>query len=127
MAVSLATFINPDFSYAAKVSSKIAKLIAKHGLPKGTFLNINVPNKKKSQIRGIKVTRQGLVPIHGTFSKRKDPNLREYHWMTGKIPSRSKSNKTDTSALNNNFVTVTPIQSDQTDYSMLPKLSDWRF
>jgi len=126
LAISLATFVNPDFKYAAQCGARLVKLMMKKKIPKGTFLNVNVPSKKKSQIKGIKMTRQGLVPIHGTFHKRTDPNSREYHWMTGKIPVRSKNNSIDTPALNNNFVTVTPIQSDQTDYSFLEELNTWK-
>ena len=126
LAISLATFVNPNFKYAAQCGARLVKLMIKNRLPKGTFLNVNVPNIKKSQIKGIKMTRQGLVPIHGTFHKRTDPNFREYHWMTGKIPVRGKNNNIDTPALNNNFVTVTPIQSDQTDYSFLEELNTWK-
>jgi 5'-nucleotidase len=126
LAVSLATFVNPDFKNAAHYGAELTKLVYKNGMPKGTLLNVNVPNKKKSQIKGIKMTRQGLVPIHGSFRKRTDPNFREYHWMTGKIPVRSKDNRVDSSALNNNYVTVTPIQSDQTDYSFLAALNRWK-
>lgn len=126
LAISLATFVNPDFKYAAQYGARLTKVAVKKGMPKGTFLNVNVPNKKKTQIKGIKITRQGLVPIHGSFHKRVDPNLREYHWMTGKIPVQGNDNGVDTSALNNNFVTVTPIQSDQTDYSFLEELTNWK-
>ena len=125
IAVSLATFVNPDFMYAAKCGAKLIKLMVKARMPKGTFLNVNVPNKKPRQIKGIKMTRQALVPIHGTFRKRTDPNFREYYWMTGKIPVRKKDDRVDTYALNNDYVTVTPIHSDQTDYSFLEKLNHW--
>ncbi len=126
IAVSLATFANPDFKYAAQCGARLTKLAVKKGMPKGTLLNVNVPNKKKPQIKGIKMTRQGLVPIHGTFCKRTDPNLKEYHWMKGKIPVKKKNNRIDTTALNNNYVTVTPIRSDQTDYVFLEELKDWK-
>jgi len=126
LAISLATFANPIFKYTAQCGALLVKLMMKNKIPKGTFLNVNVPNKKKSQIKGIKMTRQGMIPIHGTFHKQMDPNCREYHWMTGKIPVRSRNNNIDTSALNNNFVTVTPIQSDQTDYSFLEELNNWK-
>ena len=126
IAISLATFVNPDFKEAAKYGAKLTRLVHKNVMPKGTLLNVNVPNIKKSHIRGIKMTRQGLVPIHGTFRKRTDPNFREYHWMTGKIPDRKKDNNVDSSALKNNYVTVTPIQSDQTDYLFLEELNHWK-
>lgn len=126
LAVSLATFVNPDFRYAAKYGAKLTKLVLKNGLPKGTFLNVNVPNKKPSQIKGIKMTRQDLVPIHGTFRRRKDPNFRDYHWMSGKITVRRKDNRTDSAALHNGYVTVTPIHCDQTDYAFLEELNRWK-
>lgn len=125
LAVSLATFVNPDFTYAAVIGARIAKLIMKKKLPKGTFLNVNVPNKKASRIKGIKITRQGLIPIHGTFRKRVDPGLREYYWMTGKMLVRKKDDSVDSNALNNGYVTVTPIKSDQTDRLFLEKLDQW--
>jgi 5'-nucleotidase len=126
LAVSLNTFVNPDFTYAAKIGAKMVKLIMKRNLPKGTFLNVNVPNKKVSQVKGIKLTRQGLVPIHGTFRKRMDPGSREYYWMTGKLPAKGKDNSIDSNALNSNYVTVTPIQSDQTNHAFLEEMNNWR-
>ncbi|MCK5014663.1 MAG: 5'/3'-nucleotidase SurE [Candidatus Omnitrophica bacterium] len=126
LAVSLDTFVNPDFSYAAKCGAKITQLMMSEKMPKRTFLNVNVPNKKISKIKGIRLTRQGLIPIHGTFCKRRDPGLREYYWMTGKMPVKKKDDSVDSNALTNNYVTVTPIQCDQTDYSFLEKLQDWK-
>ena len=124
VAVSLATFLNPSFSYAARCAAKIIKLLAKQGLSKGTFLNVNVPNLSSSKVKGVKVTRQATVPIHGTFRKRRDPHLRDYYWMSGKVPLKRKDNTVDTYALNNNYVTVTPIRSDSTDYAVLDRLSE---
>lgn len=126
VAVSLATFVKTDFSYAAKCGARITKYAVRNGMPKGTLLNVNVPNKSVSKIKGIKMTRQGLIPIHGRFRKRVDPNLREYHWMTGKMPVRKKDDRFDTYALNNDYVTVTPIKSDQTDYVFLEQLRNWK-
>ena len=125
LAVSLATFVNPDFQYAAKCAARLTRVVAKEGMPKGTLLNVNVPNKEASSIKGIRMTRQGLKPIHGTFRKRTDPNLREYYWMTGKMPKNGNNNDVDTSALSNDYVTVTPIQSDQTNYSFLETMNRW--
>ena len=125
VALSLATFVNPNFSYAAKCGAKIVKDLKKLQLPKGSFLNVNVPHVKPSAIKGIRLTRQGTDPIHSTFKKRRDPNLRDYYWMTGKIPVKRNNIEIDTDALNSNYVTVTPIHSDSTDYSVLAKFENW--
>ena len=122
MAVSLAAFIKPDFTHAAQFGAQLAKKLINFRLPKGTFLNVNVPHNKPSQIKGFRVTRQGLDPIHGSFHKRKDPNLRDYYWMAGKMPIPKADDQTDTYSLNKNYVTITPIQSDATNYPYVSEL-----
>jgi len=126
LSISLATFVNPDYSYAAKCAAKLARTAFRKGLPKGTFLNVNVPNVKASKIKGIKLTRQGMIPIHGSFKKRTDPSLHDYYWMSGRIPVHTKDDRVDTYAVTNNYVTVTPIGSDLTDYKFLNILQSWK-
>ena len=126
IAVSLNTFVGPHFQPAAVVGRKIVQVVYKKGLPLNTFLNVNVPDVPTSKIRGIKFTRQGIHPIHGTFQKKSDPNLRNYWWMTGRMPPLKKDDTYDTNALGHDFVTVTPIQCDLTDYRFLPQLQDWK-
>jgi 5'-nucleotidase len=126
IAVSLDTFSNPDFSYASKFIIRFIKNFKTKLMPKGTFLNINVPNVKESKIKGIKMTKQGMIPIHGVFKKYKDPNQNEYFWLTGKTPVKRKDFGFDTYALAHNYVTVTPIHCDSTDYQFLDELESWK-
>lgn len=123
IAVSLDTFVNPDFSYAARCTANLAKTVMRQNLPQGTFLNVNVPHVPSSKIKGIKVTRQGTVPIHGSFRKRTDPNLREYYWMTGRVSFKKNDQGSDSYALHGNYVTITPLHCDLTDYSFLNVLN----
>ena len=127
MAVSLGTFLNPDYRYAAKCTVQIARVCIKNQIPRRTFLNVNVPAVKPSQIKGIRITQQGTDPIHSSFRKKRDPNLKDYYWLTGKVPVHKNNNRIDTYALNNHYVTVTPIQSDSTDYTFLRQLDQWKF
>ena len=125
MAISLGTFVDPDFSYAAKCSLNLCKQINFKEIPKGTFLNVNVPNKSERQIKGVRYTKQGMVPIHGAFRKRTDPNLRDYYWMTGKYPNIRKDDGSDTYALSKDYVTIAPIMTDLTDYKYLNTLKKY--
>ncbi len=127
IAISLATFDNPDFTYAAKLAAQVAKKVFADNLPKETFLNVNVPNLPKNRIKGILVTSQGMIPIHGKFHKRFDPNLREYYWMTGKTPAHKKDLSVDTYALAQGYVTLTPVACNLTHRAALQQLHDWRF
>ena len=51
LAISLDTFMEPDFSYAAKCGAKLVKLFGQGKLPKGTFLNVNVPHVAASKLK----------------------------------------------------------------------------
>ena len=126
MAISLNSFVNPDFDYAATIGKKIAQAILQNRLPRNTFLNVNVPYLSASRIRGVQFTKQGQNPIHGTFQKKSDPNLRNYWWMTGVMPRIKNDNTFDTYALNNGYVAVTPIRCDLTDYQFLSELQSWK-
>ncbi len=123
IAVSLNTFVNPHFKPAAHYAARCARIFLRHKIPRGTFLNVNVPHAPLKEIKGIKVTRQGTQPIHSSFKRRKDPNLREYYWMTGRLIVKKKDVDVDIYALKNNYVTVTPIQCDSTDYNVREQLS----
>ncbi len=117
-AVSLDCFDNADFAIAAKFTAKLAKWVCKSSLPKGTFLNVNVPPGKP---KGTLFTRQGIEPIHGTFEKRKSPHDKHYYWMGAKMPDHKNDNAIDTYALKNKYITITPIHSDLTDEIFLHK------
>lgn len=126
IAVSYNSFSKNDYAYAAKISAKICKTAAQKGMPEGTFLNVNVPALKPAQIKGVRFTRQGLEPILGKFTRREDPNLREYYWLAGDPPPVKNDDGTDTWALHHGYVTVTPIQCDLTDGFYLEKIKNWK-
>ena len=115
-AVSLDCFDRPDFLASAKFTAKLARWVYTHGLPAGTFLNVNVPPGKP---KGVRFTRQGTEPIHGIFEKRKSPHDKHYYWMGAKMPAHKNDNGIDTYALKNKYITITPIHSDLTDLAYL--------
>ena len=125
IAVSLTTFRPADFSFAARFSAKIVKLVAKHGLPKGTLLNINIPPLKEKDIRGVRVTRQGKSIWDDTFDARRDPANKEYYWLSGALVEADEGQDVDQWAVSNNYISVTPIQYDLTDYAMVDVLKRW--
>ncbi|MCA9406725.1 MAG: 5'/3'-nucleotidase SurE, partial [Candidatus Omnitrophica bacterium] len=121
IAVSLNAFQEPVFEPAAKYTANLLKQLSDLKMPKGTFLNVNVPNTK---IKGIKFVRQCTIPIHGTFKKTYNPTGKAYYWLTGKKPKHRKNTEFDTYALNSDYVTVVPIKSDVTDDTFLEQLQN---
>lgn len=126
IAVSLTTYGEPNFKYAAKFTRKLAKVVQEYGLPPDTLLNVNVPNVDEKEIRGVLLTRQGKSRWDDTFEVRRDPSRKEYYWLTGKLEVLDTAIDTDQRAIMNNYVSITPIKYDLTDYTMLQKMESWK-
>ena len=125
IAMSVTTYGKVDFRYSAKIARSLALLVSKKGLPERTLLNVNVPPLKKEEIRGILVTRQGKSLWNDTFDTRRDPGNKEYFWLTGGLDEADTDVEFDQAAVRNNYISVTPIQYDLTDYAMMDVLKRW--
>ncbi|CUT03619.1 5'/3'-nucleotidase SurE [Candidatus Kryptobacter tengchongensis] len=124
IAISLATYApNPDFSFAAKFAVKLAEFVFKNGLPKGTLLNVNVPPVSENEIKGVLVTRQGSAFWDDWFEIRKDPNGRDYYWLAGRFINYEQGDlSADHTAVQNNYISITPIHFDLTNYKAIDEL-----
>jgi 5'/3'-nucleotidase len=125
IAVSVANHSVKDFSYAAEIAKMLALKIKEHGLPLGTLLNVNVPDIPESKIAGILVTKQGKSKWDDTYEKRVDPYGKDYYWLTGSMTDVDKGLEFDQVAIKNNYVAITPIHFDLTDYDTYQKLKSW--
>ncbi|MDC6470742.1 5'/3'-nucleotidase SurE [Flavobacteriales bacterium] len=115
-----------DFQYSEKIVQIISKKVIKEGLKKGTCLNVNIPNIKENQIKGIKVCRQGRAFWDDTFDHRKDPLGKDYYWLTGSFSSKEQAIDTDINYLENNYVTIVPTQFDMTCHDSVDELKKWK-
>jgi len=125
IAISLTSHEAKDFRFAGKVATLIAQKVVEHGLPRGTLLNVNVPNYPESEIAGILVTEQSKSKWDDIYEKRTDPFGKDYYWLTGKLVEIENEQKSDQLAIRNKFVSVTPIHFDLTDYDTLEKMKSW--
>lgn len=126
LAISLTTYTNPDFRYAAKLAKQLAAAVLERGLPEGTFLNVNVPAVPEAEIRGIAITRQGRAIYKERFDKRVDPQSRVYYWLTGSKVYLEEDGDVDDTAIMENKVSITPIHYDLTSYTFLDELKRWK-
>ncbi|OQC47498.1 MAG: 5'-nucleotidase SurE [Candidatus Marinimicrobia bacterium ADurb.Bin030] len=125
IAISLATYSDPIFEPAAEFAIQISQLVLKKGLPERTLLNINVPNVPKEQIRGIRITRQGMATFAELFDRRVDPRNRIYYWMDGKKAELEEGEDVDDVAIRENLISITPVKYDLTNYEFIPELQNW--
>lgn len=124
IAMSLTSYTYPDFSLSAKFAARLAKIVLKNGLPKGTLLNVNVPATKK--VKGALITKQGKSSWEDTYEIRLDPANRQYYWLTGSMLKIDKSREFDVKAVDDGYISVTPIHYDLTDYDFYNKMKNWK-
>lgn len=124
-AISLTTYKNPDFTYAAKFARKLSKILLERDLPKGTFLNVNVPPIQEEEIEGVVITRQGKAIYKEKFDRRIDPQNRVYYWLTGTKIQLEEDSDVDDRAILQNKVSITPIHYDLTNYEFVNELNTW--
>jgi len=128
VAVSLTTFAKSDFVYPAKISAKIIQEILNNkivNLSPTTLLNINIPSVPENEIKGIKITKQGKSNWEDEFEVRSDPNGRDYYWLTGKMNVVDESIEYDVAAIKENYISITPLHYDLTDYEKYEELKNW--
>jgi 5'-nucleotidase len=114
--------IEADFSASRKYVKQITSMMLEKPLDKHLILNVNIPAVKGDLIKGIKVCRQAYAKYDEDFIERDDPNGRKYYWLTGQFKNMDKGKDTDVWALENNYVSVVPVQFDLTNYVLKSKL-----
>lgn len=112
---------NEHFYYAAKFASRIINLLFRQGIDKSTLVNVNIPDLPESEIQGIRVTKLGVRNYDNLFEERKDPRGNTYYWMGGGIMEEEQHEESDVAAINQGYISVTPINLDLTDYQLLQK------
>jgi len=114
-----------DFTPAAQLAGRVVGAVIEHGLPKNVLLNVNVPYLPADQIRGLRITRQGLRVYHDALDARKDPRGRPYYWIGGDFPTGVAEDGADFGTLAEGYVSITPLQLDLTAYKTIEVLKDW--
>lgn len=115
-----------DYGPAAQVAATIAAEVLKRGLPAGVCLNLNVPDRPLKEMRGVAVTRQGLRVYRDALVRREDPRGRPYYWIGGETPTGVAEQGTDFWALEQGFVSLTPLHLDLTAHNHVPTLEGWK-
>ena len=116
-----------DYTTAARVAAIIAKKVWENKLPNNTLLNVNVPYCSMEELKGFKMTRQGLRVYRDELVQREDPQGKPYYWIGGEAPSGIPEDGTDIGALSENYVSVTPLTLDLTAYDLFKEIGDWGF
>ena len=110
---------------AAQFVAQLCDTVHAKGLPFGTFLNVNIPNRPLKEVAGVRISRQGVELLSEYVEKRTDPRHRTYYWQGRDMQSFGDDPEIDGAALGQNFISITPVKCDMTDYNMLEDLRSW--
>lgn len=116
------SFNAEDFHNAAQFACYMTKKIISQGLPTDTFLNVNVP---VGALKGVQLTRQGKRNYTETVEEKIDPRGKKYYWIGGGELGFHDVEGTDFHAVVNQYVSVTPLHLDLTNYRSFDALSAW--
>jgi 5'-nucleotidase len=105
-----------DYGPAARVAYRIVAKLIEHGQLLNQLLNVNIPYLLDDQIKGILITRQGLRVYRDRLDRRVDPRGRPYYWIGGDSPTAIPDEGTDFGALEQGYVSITPLHLDLTDF-----------
>lgn len=122
VAFSLVANRNHDFTESARVAREVMQKAIGEGLPPGTLLNVNVP---KGISKGIRITRQGLKNARPIISEHIDPRGKPYYWIGEERSGFHAEGGTDFEAIDEGYVSVTPMRSDLTNYKAIETLQNW--
>lgn len=115
-----------DYTLVAAFCARLTQRVIDHGLPANIFLNINIPNVAWPDIKGVELTRLGRRVYQDKLVTRQDPRGRSYYWIGGLPPKGVAEHGTDIWAMENQLISVTPINLDMTAYPMIEDLKRWR-
>ncbi|MEC9371216.1 MAG: 5'/3'-nucleotidase SurE [Pseudomonadota bacterium] len=125
VAVSLVGSEPKHYWTAGQVASAIVSELKINPLPSRTILNVNVPDRPLEDLHGYKITRLGYrARSHPVIRLNASDDYRQYR--IGTIGSAADSGPgTDFSAVNEGYVSITPLRIDSTDHSQCEHLTDW--
>lgn len=128
MAVSIADHSGKwlGLDKAVELAARTAQAIWERGLPEDTLLNINLPCLPASEMKGIRITRAGIRRYRDFVEERKDPWGRSYYWLTGEAVDLEEGPDSDTRAVKDGWISITPIRFQLTHEEFRKELAGWQ-
>jgi len=125
IAVSLASSQSKHYETAAVVIKELVPQLHQLIVAPRTVLNINVPDLPLDQLKGIHVTRLGHRELADQPVAAADPRGKVRYWLSGVGAVADREPGTDFFAVDEGYVSITPLQIDMTQYAGMENLASW--
>lgn len=128
IATSIDTSVSPqELGPAAEEVLGVARRVKQHGMPKGSFLNVNVPPRPAGGYKGYLVTATASIK-GGTeyFAETKRPGTDQtIYWSVYTPENAAAPQGTDIWAVTNGYVSVTPLKVGEADAAQMDAVRGW--
>ncbi|SFU82114.1 5'-nucleotidase /3'-nucleotidase /exopolyphosphatase [Nitrosomonas eutropha] len=125
IAVSLVSMSRGNFPTAAKIVLDLVKRFVDNKFHVPILLNVNVPDLPYEELQGVEVTRLGRRHKAEPVIKYRTPRGETVYWVGAAGAAQDASEGTDFHALQNNRVSITPLQIDLTRYDQIGYVKNW--
>lgn len=115
----VATEEAPFWETTRQHAPDLLRKLLKTRWPEGTLINLNFPGCEAEEVKGIRCAPQGRRKIGDRLDERLDPKGRPYVWIGSDRDERQDHPGSDIGMIRENFITVTPLNLDLTDYKEL--------
>lgn len=125
LAVSLCTRQSENFATAARVAQQLVGLLQERRPVTPVLLNVNVPDVPYDQLRGFVVTRLGKRHKAEPVVRMQSPRNETFFWIGAAGEAEDAGEGTDFHAVQQHYVSVTPLQIDLTHNEQLSMVREW--
>ena len=127
VATSMATpAVARDLVPAAQQVAGVVRQVRDHGLPSQTFLNVNIPPMATGGYKGYQITSQAAVRAGvEKFVEGKRPGTNQTVYWSVYTEGATAPQGTDIWAVNNGYVSVTPMRVGEYDEKLAVTLRGW--
>ncbi len=124
IAISLASKAGAHFDSAAQVA---IDLVLRHTRANAGpwLLNVNVPDIALREVKGVTITRLGRRHRAEDVIRTTSPRGETIYWVGAAGAAADAGEGTDFHAVEDGFVSVTPLQIDLTNRDQMPELRAW--
>lgn len=113
------------FDTAAQIARQIVQHHLSAPIPVRRLLNVNVPDLPHEQLKGLKVTRLGARHHAEEMVKQRDPRGQIIYWLGPPGQVRDGGEGTDFQAVEQGWVSMTPILVDLTAHDAILSMEKW--
>ncbi|MDX1494360.1 MAG: 5'/3'-nucleotidase SurE [Longimicrobiales bacterium] len=107
------------------VAAVLDGILGRGDFPKDTLLNVNLPPIPPEDVKGIRITSLGRRRYADSITRADDPSGREYFWIGGGVATWRGPADSDFQAVEDGYVSVTPLHLDLTNYGLIEDIRSW--